>query len=150
MLFRHLQKLMDGIDFQWYSLLLVFLPSFERKRIIEFSISSSSSWVFHEISSPFSTLHKRSFDSSVGRAEDCRSAVDILRSPVRIRNFYFVKKKTDSSHAAYSKLLYNFYIDNYFHLFFLYYLQLVFFHSFQQKTIIQFSKSSQVHAFPMK
>ena len=30
-------------------------------------------------------FHMCSFDSSVGRAEDCRSIVDILRSLVRIR-----------------------------------------------------------------
>ena len=30
-------------------------------------------------------FHTCSFDSSVGRAEDCRSMVDILRSLVRIR-----------------------------------------------------------------
>ena len=41
----------------------------------------------------------RSFDSSVGRAEDCRSVVEILRSLVRIRleGIVFFLNVTDSS-----------------------------------------------------
>ena len=60
---------------------------------------------------------KRSFDSSVGRAEDCRSVVDILRSLVRFRleGIFYLVNITDSSHATYSKLFYSiFWIDNYF------------------------------------
>ena len=51
-------------------------------------------------------FRERSFDTSVGRAEDCRSVVEFLRSLVRIRLeriFYFVNI-TDSYHATYSKL----------------------------------------------
>ena len=99
------------------------------------------------------SVHKPSFDSSVGRAEDCSSVVDILRSLARIRLkgiFYFVNN-TDSSYATYCKLFLNsFCIDNYFNLFFWYSLQVVFFSSFEQKTIPEFSKSPQVHAFSMK
>ena len=45
-------------------------------------------------------FHKSSFNSSVGRAEDCRSVVDILRSLVRIGLegvFFFVFFLFDSS-----------------------------------------------------
>ena len=58
-----------------------------------------------------------SFDSSVGRAEDCRSVVDILRSLVRIRleGIFYFASITDCSHATYSKLFYSFCIDGYFY-----------------------------------
>ena len=75
---------------------------------MEFSKSPLSLWLFNRISLFSQTLNffNRSFDSSVGRAEDCRSVVDILRSLVGIRLegiFYFLNI-TDSSHATYSKL----------------------------------------------
>ena len=90
---------------------------------MEFSKSPSSLWVFNRISLFSQTLNffNRSFDSSVGRAGDCKSVVDILRSLVGIRLegiFYFLNI-TDSSYAGYSSLFYRSFAEITIFLFFL-------------------------------
>ena len=69
-------------------------PILEKKLLSNLENPFKFMGLAHEImSSLLNTLFcMRSFDSSVGRAEDCRSIVDILRSLVRIRLegiFYF-------------------------------------------------------------